>query len=112
MTKRLLSERHGVRTWYVPQTDGTFLIETEQDVAPHLDWNKALYNEDDAGWFDRKREQRRVAHIPDVVIVKWLNDYGINVFDRDHRPAVTRLLNDPDWRYLRTGPGHLDPRKD
>jgi hypothetical protein len=82
------------------------IIETVQDVTPILECNKALLNSDDRGW-SLSRELRRAAAIPDIIVLKWRNDYGIDVFNRDHWPAVKRLLNDPEWRYLRTAPGRL-----
>lgn len=109
MTRRLLeadwltgiAEYHG----YDSGTDCT-IIETVQDVAPILEHNKALQNADDQGW-SPSRDLRRAATIPDIIVLKWRNEYGIDVFDRNHWPAVKRLLNDPEWRYLRTAPGTL-----
>lgn len=109
MTRRLLEADPltGVREYhrYDAATDRT-IIETVQDVAPILDRNRALQNEDDRGW-SASRELRRAASIPDIIVLKWRNEYGIDVFNRDHWPAVKRLLNDPEWRYLRTAPGRL-----
>jgi hypothetical protein len=82
------------------------VIETVQDVAPVLERNKVLQNGDDAGW-SQSRDLRRAATIPDIIILKWRNEYGIDVFNRNHWPAVKKLLNDPEWRYLRTAPGTL-----
>jgi hypothetical protein len=82
------------------------VIETVQDVAPILERNKALQRADDRGW-SASRDLRRAATIPDIIVLKWRNDHGIDVFNRDHWPAVKRLLNDPEWRYLRTAPGRL-----
>jgi hypothetical protein len=90
---------------YDTGSDGT-VIETVQDVAPILEHNKALQNQDDRGW-SPSRDLRRAATIPDIIVLKWRNEYGIDVFNRNHWPAVKRLLNDPEWRYLRTAPGTL-----
>jgi hypothetical protein len=49
----------------------------------------------------------RAASIPVVVQYEWLKRYGINVFDSDHEEGVRRLLNDPEWRYLRTSEIYL-----
>jgi hypothetical protein len=109
MQRRLLDfdPLTGLREYhsYDPITRKT-IIETVQDVAPALERNKALQNEGDGGW-SPSRELRRAASIPHVVILKWRHDHGIDVFDRNHWPAVKRLLNDPDWRWLRTAPGRL-----
>lgn len=90
---------------YDPATRET-IIETVQDVEPILERNKALQNEDDGGW-SPSRDLRRAASIPDVVILKWRRELGVDVFNRNHWPAVKRLLNDPEWRWLRTAPGQL-----
>lgn len=109
MTRRLLDvdPLTGVATYhrYDSLTDET-LLESVQDVAPVLERNKALQNEDDKGW-SRSRELRRAATIPDIVIMKWRNEYGVDLFNPDHWPAVKRLLNDPEWRHLRTAPGTI-----
>lgn len=109
MTRRLLDvdPLTGVAEYhhYDPLADRT-VVETVQDVAPILERNKALQNADDRGW-SPGHDLRRAAAIPDIVILKWRNEHGIDVFNRDHWPAVKKLLNDPEWRYLRTAPGTL-----
>lgn len=92
--------------FHCDETTGRWAIEAVQDATPILDRNKALANADDGGW-SPSREWRRAASIPAVVVLKWLNEDGINLFDRNHWPAVLRKLNDPDWRWLRTAPGRL-----
>jgi hypothetical protein len=109
MSRRLLDVDRltGVREYhrYDAATDTT-IIESVQDVAPILERNKALANADGGGW-SASRELRRAAAIPAIVILKWRREDGIDVFDRNHWPAVKRKLNDPEWRYLRTAPGRL-----
>ena len=105
MLSRMLSRRGPVETWYHEQPDGTFVIETRQDVAPVLERNKALQTADDG--FTPSRDMARVASIPVVVQREWLKRYGVNVFDRDNEKRVRRLLNDPEWRYLRTSEIYL-----
>ena len=83
--------------------DDQFAIEARQDVTPLLDINKRQANDGDG--YTPSREMRHIARIPNVVIEKWLNEYGVNIFNKDHLPAVKRLLNDPDWRYLRISGG-------
>ena len=96
-----LTEYHS----YDPATDTT-VIETVQDVAPVLERNKALQNADDGGW-SPTRELRRAASIPDILVLKWRNEEGIDVFDPNHWPAVKRKLNSSEYRWLRTAPGTL-----
>lgn len=96
-----LTEYHS----YDPTTDRA-VIETVQDVAPLLERNKELQNADDAGW-SPTRELRRAATIPHILVLKWRNEEGIDVFDPDHWPAVKRKLNSSEYRWLRTAPGTL-----
>lgn len=100
MDRMPLQNSLGVQVNFVPQNDGTFLIETTEDVAPHLDHNKALLAADD---FHTRRKQDvwHQAHIPTTVILKWLKE-GIDVFNPDHDAAVNKKLNSNEWRYLKT----------
>jgi hypothetical protein len=105
MFSRMLSRRGPVETWYHEQPDGTFVIETRQDVRPVIERNKALQSAGDG--FTPSRDMARVASIPVVVQYEWLKRYGVNVFDRDDEKRVRHLLNDPEWRYLRTSEIYL-----
>ncbi len=109
MQRRLIDRdlQSGVAEYhhYDSSTDRT-VIETVQDVAPILERNKALQKTEGGGW-SPSRDMRRAATIPDIIILKWRKELGIDVFNRDHWPAVKRLLNSSEWRYLRSAPGHL-----
>ena len=83
-------------------TDEGFTITYEQDVEPITDHNKAAANEGKWGRNPDKSEFRQVAQIPIVVQMDWLTKKGIDVYNRDHWPAVKRMLNSNEWRYLRT----------
>jgi hypothetical protein len=95
----------GVQHFRRVNADGTVSYAASQDVEPLLDRNKAMANENDG--YDRKRELRRVASIPPVVILKLKAEHGIDVFNPDHADALARILNDPDYLYLRTAPGRI-----
>jgi hypothetical protein len=75
------------------------------DVEPILEHNKALHSFNDG--YSPSREWRRAASIPLVIVEKWRNEHGIDVFNPDHMPAVKRLLNSSEYLYLRTAPGRL-----
>ena len=51
---------------------------------------------------NRKNEFRHVADIPITIQMDWLTKHGVDVWNQDHWPAVRRLLNDPDYRWLKT----------
>ena len=80
--------------------DGLVVAETIQDVTPILDRNKALRAE-----AQRSDWGRHVASIPNVLIVKWLNEDGADVLRmgaQEFGAFIRRKLGDPDWRHLRT----------
>lgn len=88
----------GLQTWheYNDLTDETTISYT-QDVKPTLERNKALAN-DTTG---RMGDMALVASIPASVQLKWLKEKGVDLYNPDHKKAVARLLDDPEWRYLK-----------
>jgi hypothetical protein len=83
-----------------------FTIRSVQDATPFLDHNKRLQNDGTDG-YSPSRELKRVASIPPIVAEKWLTEEGIDVFNRDHWPAVKRKLNSSDYMWLRTSGGRI-----
>lgn len=98
MSKRLLDVVDGVATYhdYDEATDTTY-IHTEQDTSAITDLNKAQQNEG----FDKRSNMWHAATIPAVVQLEWLTKYGVDMMNKDHFPAVKRLLNSSDYRHLR-----------
>jgi hypothetical protein len=87
-----------------PSERGRYAIRYRSDVTANIEENKARFNEPDRAVDGMGR---KVASIPNAVAMIWLTRYGVDVFKKDHWPAVRRLLNDPEWRHLRTAPGKL-----
>lgn len=90
-----LADEVTLRTTYLP-TSGTFSI---------LDQNKAFQASHDG--YSPTRELQHVASIPLAVIGLWIEKYGVDPTQKGHEVLLARLLNDPDWRHLRTGGGVL-----
>ena len=107
--KRLLDRDPytGISTYhdYDELTDET-TIATVADVEPILEENKVVQNTPGA-FRGQTNEFWRVASIPNALIHKWLVEEGIDVFDKDHWPAVRRKLNSNEYRHLRTGGGRV-----
>ena len=83
-----------------PEDDDRVLVRYEQtgdSLQRILDRNKATQNES----FDKKADMWHAGHIPVGVIYEWITKHGVNVYNPAHEDGVTRLLNDPDYRYLR-----------
>ena len=105
--KRLLDvQPDGIVEWlHFDDATGRFAIERIQDVDPVLDSNKEKVNH--SSGYSSSRELREVAEIPMVIVLKWRDELGIDVFNKDHWPAVKRLLRDADWMHLRSSPGRI-----
>jgi len=110
MARRLLDfdADSGVMTYhhYDEGSDQTH-IEVVQDAAPFLRINEMKRNDDAYKRHGMKNDMLHVASIPIGVQAEWLTKYGVNIHNKDHQPKVTRLLNDPNYRYLRTTTGQL-----
>lgn len=71
-----------------------------------LSLNQSFANHTD-GYMDRTRTMRREAHLTPATIMWLREEKGIDVFNPDHMEGLRRLLNDPEYRYLRTSPGRM-----
>ena len=93
----------GVTTYfdYDAATDTT-IVGSEQDVSLLLDRNKTLQNDESHTKAGIKKGWWMYASYPAVIIQKWLNEYGVNVFDENHSKRVFELTNRPEYRYLKT----------
>lgn len=90
----------------VQPADGTFRIVHSQDITAALEFNKRAQNDDAFKRETIRKGWQPVANIPDIIVVKWLAE-GIDVFNKEHWPAVMRKLRDPDYRHLRTTLGAI-----
>lgn len=101
MKKLLNKSWTGAETWFHEDGD-KIVIETRQDVTPILENNSRLRNEFQG--FNKRGpvEFYRVASFPPVVVVDWMERYGLNVFNPDHHAAILKKLNDLDWRKIKT----------
>jgi hypothetical protein len=105
--KRLLDhdETTGVtEVFHYDHVTGDAFIETLQDVDGILDGNKALQNSDDYTKHGMKNDMLHFASIPIVVQMRWLAEYGSESWPMrpGNEKLLFRLLNSPEWRYLKT----------
>jgi len=113
MSKRLLHTDPitGLMTWhdYDPATDSMTIIHTS-DAEPVLEANKAKQNDADISKKGIKQEFWQYASIPAGVQVDWLINKGVDINNRDHAKKMFELLNDPEYRYLKTTAGFHKPK--
>jgi hypothetical protein len=86
---------------YIPESDKTVVIR-EQDASLIIEANKVLQNNDDLTKGGIKNSWWHYAQIPNIVIEKWKSEHGVDLFNKDHQKAVFKLLNDPQYKYLKT----------
>jgi hypothetical protein len=110
----LLTSAAGVRWSMIKGDNGGWRFHAEQDCTPILDRNKAMATHNDG--YSPTRDMRRVATIPAVVRLKWINEEGWDYFDATHDPDVARKfaakLNSSEWAHLRTAPGRVAALQD
>ena len=98
--KRLLDHNPltGLSEWFEhDEATGESSVRYSQDVEPLLDDNRRAAN-DNKG---KMGDMVHVASIPAIVQMKWLVEKGVDVLNPDHKQAVAKLLDDPEWRYLK-----------
>lgn len=105
--KGLLNSRSGLETIFHGHNDGTFTIQTRQDVQAILDDNQRRQTDG----LTRDKELIPVANVPVNVYQKFLDRFGFT-WENAHEPDVRRLfcqlyLNDIEFRKLRTTEGQI-----
>ena len=87
------------QTFLFSEHSGEYAINHKsQDLTKLLDQNKRLQQED----HHIKDELRLSARIPLTIYYEWKNKFGVDLYDKNHAQAVRKLLNSPDYRYLKT----------
>jgi hypothetical protein len=108
MTQRLLGfdPATGLAQWWIEDGEGNWAQKSSQDASPILDLNKEAQNH--CNPYNADRDVRMVARIPLIVIALWRNQYGIDYWsqDPDVQRRIDRLLDDPEWRWLRVDIGN------
>lgn len=105
MTKRVVDYDPYTRitTTFDYTPDGMVILgEEHQDIAPLLDFNKRLANDDSYTKQGIKDSWWHCASIPPILIAKWKYELGVDVYNKHHIKAVKKLLNQPEYKYLKT----------
>lgn len=95
----------GVDYTIAEKENGDLVLRSDVDVSPVLERNKAMMNHNDG--YSPTREFRRVFSIPGALVQYFWEVEGWSVYDPEHADRLVKILNDPDWRLLRTAEGHL-----
>ena len=107
--RRLLDAEGNVLTeYFYDEGEDRAYVRKAENVAPRIDLNKRL--QANKVYSDKKRPVSRVASIPPVVAHHWMLEDGVNWFalrGDDLDKYLSRKLNDPDWKWLRTDEGRI-----
>lgn len=110
---KVISEEYnpatGITTQYLLQSDGNIRVRGLQDVDPILDHNQKVLNSKNAKSSKLNESEglgTKVASIPTVLVEKLRVEKGINLLTCSTKD-LHRILNDPDYRKLRTAHGRL-----
>lgn len=91
-----------MRTELVNLGDRTVAVYSHDDVEAILEHNKVLRS------LPQKSDWgRHVASIPNVIMVRWLNEawqsgHDVRYLSPEWDEIVAKKLRDPEWAYLRT----------
>lgn len=87
--------------------DGDWCHETVQDCDPIVEANKEAQNH--CSPWNADRTMRLEARIPLIFREVWIRRYGVDFLspDPDMQRRVDRLLNDSEWRWMRTSNAQL-----
>jgi hypothetical protein len=89
MAKFVEMDDRGVETWE-DMYDGKLQVHYRQDVAPVLDYTKAIRNENA---HDLGHDIWHYAHIPAVTILEMRFKHGVDIFKKEHEKRMFQLLN-------------------
>jgi len=89
--------------YYWDEQTETITQRTRESVGDILEANK----QQQSRAIDQRYGNEMMHHVADIpmsVVWKWKKDHGVDVFssDPDQKRKVRRLLNDPEYRYLRS----------
>lgn len=90
---------------------GEFGVLRKMDAQKIIDRNKSLQNDPSFNnGYTPSRDMQFVASIPPLLYEIWAKEAGIprkDIFGHKMTEVVRRKLNDPEWKYLRTGQGRI-----
>ena len=105
MTKRVLDYNpySGITTTFdYNPVDDTTTIGRYEDVSAVIEYGKDLQKHEQYSKDGIKNGWWHYFTLPNIIIEKWKNEHGVDVFNKDHQKAVFRLVNQPEYRYLKT----------
>ena len=89
---------------YHGNNDGTFTIQSSQDVQPYLDNNARVRSVNNKSW---KGDLHEVASIPTIVWDGWWRELGDDPGAKRNKAWLIAKLNSNEFAMLRTKEGKI-----
>lgn len=105
MSKKFLFKSSAGISHYMIEDGKETRFASTMDTTPILEQNKAEANHNDG--YSPSRDIRRVARVPYIVGLQWLNEEGWWFMDPEHADKLAAKLNSSEYQYLRTAEGRL-----
>jgi hypothetical protein len=70
-------------------------------VEAILDDNRMAQLDTDMHKRGAKKEWSLYARVPNIVQMEWLHKHGVDMGNKDHWSACMKLINSPDYKYLK-----------
>lgn len=87
--------------------DGKLIEHSSQDVEALLNRNARLRNDPQYAREGIRNEMQHVAHIPAVVVLKWINEHGFDATTAHPREILRFIERNPEYAYLKTTAGRI-----
>ena len=88
--------------------DDKMVIGHHQDATAVVESNKAALIDLDEHKRASKKEWAHYAKIPEIVILEWKAKFGVDFSNPNHFKKCMKLLNSPDYKYLKRTSYHHD----
>jgi len=85
---------------YDEDTDDA-VFQSVGDATPVLEFNRMQANDTELTKYGIKNGFWKYASLPAIFITKLMQEKGLNVWDRAHSAAISKVLEDPDYRHLK-----------
>lgn len=93
--------------WWWDTEKKCMLNREVQDIDPVLQTNQAQYNDTDERARFKSETMNKVASIPMIAYQEIKKETGVDILDPNQSKEMRNILNDSDYRKLRTRPCKL-----
>lgn len=101
----------GTEVWFHhdPVEKTNTIHHKQPDMEPVLEWTKALRLATEYTKKGIKRDWWHYCHIPNIIALKLRQDYGLDVWNKNHQKRVFEVIN-RDFPYLKVTDGKHVPK--